>query len=154
MKRVVKNVQVLGAAVLSPALMGQPQAAAARSIDRVGAVQIESGCPANDPSFDSAKAGLAFSIFGMGLDEKLKIAGSNIPRIKLLSSKKFAIRHRYVRVAVDACDPTNHGLIMTVGCRRLKGSNGRTSNSQVVLPHTPAPHPHFHVPPLPRVNVK
>jgi hypothetical protein len=86
MKKSVRTVQVLSMAVLSPALMGQAHAVAARSVDSVGAVQIESGLPTNDPSFESAKAGFALSVFGSSLGEKLRQAGSHIPSLRIPSS--------------------------------------------------------------------
>jgi hypothetical protein len=81
MKKNIRNVQVLGIGVLTPALMGQPQAASARSIDPAEAIQIETGSAANSPLHEAAFAPSVWSIFDLSTVEKLKLGGSRIPAL-------------------------------------------------------------------------
>jgi hypothetical protein len=76
MKRNIRNVQVLGMGMLTPALMGQPQAASARSIDPAEAIQIETGSAANSPLHEAAIAASVWSIFDLSTVEKLKVGAA------------------------------------------------------------------------------
>jgi hypothetical protein len=79
MKNNIWNAKVLGIGVLTPALLGQPQAAIAHLIDSVEAALTEPGSAAIPSKNDSAKARLRVSILDLTTEEKLKLGGSVIP---------------------------------------------------------------------------
>lgn len=75
MKKNIRNMQVLGLAALTIALIGQPQAATARSIEPIDAVLIDRGSAAAVPRSDVAKSFLAASICDFSVGEKLTLGG-------------------------------------------------------------------------------
>jgi hypothetical protein len=91
MKKNIRNVQVAGIGVLTPALMGQPQAAAARSFDPVEAVQTEPGSAADSPVYHAAKALMMRSIFDLSTVEKLDLGGRRIPALRIAKGQFKAL---------------------------------------------------------------
>lgn len=80
----LRKVQLLGVGVLTPALMGHPQTAEARSVDYTSAVQIDAAIgEVATPA--AAKALLYREVFTRTPAEKLRIAGD---RIRLSMVKK------------------------------------------------------------------
>jgi hypothetical protein len=102
MKLNIRNVQLFGIGVLTPGLMGEPHAAAARAIDPVAYSQDQAREGAGTTYlFEEAKARLAGELARLNPRAKLASFGTRIPHDKL----------------ADMTRPTNHefALIRTVG---------------------------------------
>jgi hypothetical protein len=87
MKKHIRTAPIVGIGVLTPALTGHPQAATARSIDHVDALQNEPASSPMSPSYDRAKVLMAVSLLDLNPSEKLKLAGNRIPALSITPSK-------------------------------------------------------------------
>lgn len=84
MKKMIWNVQALGIGVLTPALTGHPQAAAARSVDPVEDVQNHPEVIAGQ-QYEAAKAVMITSVYDLTTAEKLRVAGARVASLAVNS---------------------------------------------------------------------
>jgi hypothetical protein len=82
MKRITRNLQGFGTVVLTPALTGQPQAATARAIDYVEAVQVDHGGAENALTTAAVDREPQWSILDLSVPEKLLLGRRAIPSAK------------------------------------------------------------------------
>jgi hypothetical protein len=142
MKKNIRSVQVLGTVMVTPALTGQPQAAAARSIDPVEAVQNQ--CATEGPT----DIGKAWSIFDLSVVEKLKLGGQSIPALSQRRWDEYERGHNW-KVAMTATQSPNSsrppcGVSANGECKGVK-AKGVQLNKQAPTPHTPTPQPHLNI---------
>lgn len=90
MKKNIPLILVLGIGVLTPALIGEPHAAAAVSMGLFTAYQDPSGVGARSPSaFEEAKSRLAGELASLTLSEKLASSGQRIPLAAVVHRDDF-----------------------------------------------------------------
>jgi hypothetical protein len=133
MKKNIRSLQVLGTVMVTPALTGQPQAAAARSIDPVEAIQTQNEC-ATDGATDIGKA---WSIFDLSVVEKLKLGGQSIPTLSQRRWNEYERGRNWKVARITA---------VNAECT-LKGVKAKDAqlNKQAPTPHTPTPQPHLNI---------
>lgn len=145
-----RRVQVFGIGVLTPALTGQPQAANARSIDRVEAPQIQTESVPNFLASGAVDIGSAWSIFDFSLGEKLKMGGKCIQ-----AGKRYRdigeVRGRYQQFAemtdtTICCRKSSLGVAKSGATSPNLKQSTNPPNLTVKPPNTPHPEIHFQPP--------